>query len=182
MRDKFLLILLFFLLMAAIPLGFLTRQSRTSPQEFATPDEAFDAQAASAASLCKSSFCDEAIRAVAILQRTNHAAGNDTQTTESVISEKELYSRVKAIFDSGNEILTYQNRAVGIPVTLSTDGMLCSSGEAYLCAVASPWDSFSGETAGDGVSTTGINYLCERGLSAEEALRWYLPKLTVAAQ
>ncbi len=78
--------------------------------------------------------------------------------------------------------MTYQNRAVGIPVTLSTDGMLCSSGEAYLCAVASPWDSFSGETAGDGVSTTGINYLCERGLSAEEALRWYLPKLTMRAQ
>ncbi len=58
MRDKFLLILLFFLLMAAIPLGFLARQNRTSPQAFATPDEAADAQAASAASLCKSSFCD----------------------------------------------------------------------------------------------------------------------------
>ena len=119
---------------------------------------------------------------MAILQRTNHAAGNDTQTTEPVISEKELYNHVKAIFDSEKEILTYQNRAVGIPVTLATDGMLCSSGEAYLCAVASPWDCFSGEAVGNGVSTTGINYLCERGLSAEEALRWYLPKLTMRAQ
>ena len=182
MRDKFLLILLFFLLMAAIPLGFLARQNRTSPQAFATPDEAADAQAASAASLCKSSFCDEAIRAVAILQRTNHAAGNDTETAKPVISDEELYNRVKAIFDSENKILTYQSRAVGIPVTLSTDGMLRPFDKAYLCAVASPWDSFSGEAAGDGVSTTGINYLCERGLSAEEALRWYLPKLTVAAQ
>ena len=66
MRDKFLLILLFFLLMAAIPLGFLTRQSRTSPQEFGTPDEAFDAQAASAASLCKSSFCHPEVGATGI--------------------------------------------------------------------------------------------------------------------
>lgn len=182
MRDKFLLILLFFLLMAAIPLGFLARQNGTSPQALATPDEAADAQAARAASLCKSSFCDEAIRAVVMLQRTNGAAGTEPETTAPEISDKELYSRVKAAFNSHSEILTYQNRPVVIPVTLSTDGMLRPSGEAYLCAVASPWDCFSGETAGDGVSTTGINYLCQKGLSAEEALRWYLPMLTVQAQ
>lgn len=183
MRDKFLPILLFFLLMAAIPLGFLIQQNRTSPQPAASPDEAGDAPAAQAAGLCKNSFCDEAIRAVAILQRTNGAAGETAAQETNDISDKELYIRVKRIFDSTKEILTYEGKAVRIPVTMATDGSFRpAGGEAYLCAVASPWDCFSGETSGDGVSTTGLDHLCRQGLTAEEALRWYLPKLTVKVQ
>lgn len=182
MRDKFLLIFLFFLLMAAIPLGFLVRQNRTSPPA-ATPDEAVENPVAQAAALCKSTFCDEAIKAVAILQRTNAAAGTAADVQLDDISDKELYNRVKEIFNSSTEILTYQGKAVGIPVTLATDGSFRPSGsEAYLCAAASPWDCFSGETAGDGVSTAGLDYLCKKGLSAGEALRWYLPMLTLGTQ
>ena len=54
----------------------------------------------------------------------------------------------------------------------------------YLSPIASPWDCLNAQAdeqaACIGVSLCGVDYLCERGYSAEQALCYYLPGFTVS--
>ena len=147
MRDKIWMIGLFFLLMATLPLTILYKNSGTSGEEIsnydkAVTDTALDTEIRQAASLCRDDFCDEALRAVVILQKTNAAVSFD-QKQAGADADAALTARVKSIYYSDKEI---------------------DSGQACV-----------------GVSLNGLDWLCRHGLSAEEALLWYLPGMEISS-
>ncbi len=183
MRNKLIFISLFFILMAGLPLSFTLHGTQTSPEKPQTETTA-DFEAVAAAELCGSGFCDEALKAAAIIARTNSAAGRSTAESADNISDKELYDRVRSIYYSDKEILSYSGKPVFIPASMSSNGSTeNSSSLEYLDEVASPWDAFSENYSEslccEGVSMNGIDYLCRCGMSAEEALLWYLPRLKI---
>ena len=65
------------------------------------------------------------------------------------------------------------------------DGDVVSDNYPYLTSVASPWDCLSEEYDENlrcvGVSMNGVNYLCAKGYSAEDALLYYLPDFSVSS-
>ena len=186
MKVKVLMIALLFVLMAAVPM-FLMMQHQPSdeshPAEQApSPTDKTSTAVKTSAALCDSSFNDEAIKAVTILARTN--ALTKASTDNNNHSDKELSKRVKSIYNSNNEILTFQNKAVYIPFAKCSKGVTERDDKyAYIVPVASPWDCesrfYQAGTSCQGVSLNGIKYLCDNGSSAEEALKWYLPKLEI---
>lgn len=183
MKDKILMICLFFLLMAAIPLCLIVQNRGTGSEKSPSGSvSSSDRLAARTAALCDRSFSDEAIKAVAVIQNTNAAAGVNDENITDDISDTELLERIKAILPSEPALLTFNGKAAFIPVSASSNGNTQGSEEyVYLEGVASPWDYFSASYDADavceGVSLNGIKILCEKGLSAQDALRYYLPKL-----
>lgn len=145
------------------------------------------------AALCNENFSEESIRAAAILISNNYSVKpNDFDLTDKNIfldekyvddSNKDYYSKVKKVVNSLEELsITADNKSIFIPYSTVSSGYTLNSDESnYIVSVASPWDCFSSEYSNDskciGVSIYGINYLCSNGTSAEEALKWYLPKL-----
>ena len=97
-----------------------------------------------------------------------------------------LAARVKSIYYSEEEILTLGGKPAAVPCCPSTNGCTeASQTYPYLRAVASPWDAFcayrdSGQAC-VGVSLNGLDWLCRHGLSAEEALLWYLPGMEISS-
>lgn len=190
MRDKIWMIGLFFLLMATLPLTILYKNSGTSGEEISNYDKAgnsaaLDVEIRQAASLCRDDFCDEALRAVVILQKTNAAVSFD-QKQAGADADAALTARVKFIYYSEEEILTLGGKPAAVPCCPSTNGCTeASQTYPYLRAVASPWDAFcayrdSGQAC-VGVSLNGLDWLCRHGLSAEEALLWYLPGMEISS-
>lgn len=194
MKNKIILTAFFFVLMAALPLSFaVNRTGSGSSGESEASKTGQNPQtdgynqdpAAATAALCKPSFSDEAIKAAAIIQKTNIISGQ-VENISNDISDKELYNRVKSIYNSNTEILFHSDKPVCIPWSPCSNGFTSASEDYdYLEAVASPWDAFSplydGYLDCKGVSMNGISYLCSHGLSAEEALSWYLPNLQIKA-
>lgn len=147
------------------------------------------------AALCSDNFSEESIRAAAILIINNYSVNpNDFDLTDKNIfldekyvddSNKDYYSKVKKVVNSLDELsITADNKSIFIPYSTVSSGYTLNSDESdYIISVASPWDCFSSEYSNDtkciGVSIYGINYLCSNGASAEEALKWYLPKLEI---
>lgn len=171
------------MMMAVLPLGFTANPNAPSKS---VGKSSAEPHIAAVAALCDSGFCDEAIRALAVLEKTNAAAGQ-AAADGSNISDKEIYSRAERIYNSNNEILTFEGKPVAIPAGVCSNGFTeADGGVEYLEATASPWDAFSKRYSKSlscrGVSADGINYLCQSGLSAEEALGWYLPKLSPSHQ
>ncbi len=191
MKHKILMILLFFICMAAVPLGFIVKYGQTSSAKEPAPSPSAavskeETGALNALSLCRENFDDETIKAVCILQRTNIRAGDTEVKTADYPSETELYKRVKAIYNANKEILCYQNQTVTLPCSPCSGGFTEAAEEMpYLSAVASPWDCksdlYDAEIHCRGVSISGVQYLCSQGLSAEEALLWYLPGFHIEA-
>lgn len=182
MKDKIIMICLFFVLMAALPLGFITNNTRLSAEKQFDSNTYNNAFILKAAEYCKNDFCDEAVKAMAIIARTNGKASAKQPSLDKNNSDSELYSRLEKFYLEGNSVLRSKGKPVEIPVCKCTDGFTSASEKLdYLSAVASPWDSFSAERGESGeysgVSASGIEYLCENGMKAEEALKWYLPKL-----
>lgn len=183
MKDKFGMIGVFFLLMASLPLLLSVRQTGTSPRD-ATAGEASHITAAAmyAAALCPQECSDEALRAVAIILKTNLIAGESMPPAENTAVAPALQQRIQAIFDSNNEILVYQDKPAAVPLFACSNGVTAGGDRPYLCAAAAPWDAFAGASdvkAAAGVSVNGLCRLCDCGLRAEEALRWFLPQLRV---
>ena len=87
---------------------------------------------------------------------------------------------------SEKEILTIGGKPAAVPCCPSTNGYTeATQTYPYLRAVASPWDAFcayrdSGQAC-VGVSLNGLDWLCRHGLSAEEALLWYLPGMEISS-
>jgi hypothetical protein len=137
------------------------------------------------------SYCDEAIKAMIIILNTNYnydSTNFDLNNSNVYISKdsldnsnKELYSKIEELVNSAKELYLYNNDKICyIPFSKCSNGSTIKSEDYdYLCAVASPWDCFSSNYTEDlqceGVSLDGVNYLCEQGLSAQEAISWYLP-------
>ena len=189
MKYKIMMIVIFFLFMAAVPLSFVINNTGTSSYQQQTsekleekPDE--KEIILRTASLCRDDFSDEAIKAAAIICRTNEVSGKSYGSDDNNNSNLELYKRVEGIYNSNSEILCNNGEPVPVPCSLCSDGSTVKSGDyPYLEAVASPWDAFSelydSKSECTGVSLNGVSYLCGKGLSAEEALLWYLPKLEI---
>lgn len=143
------------------------------------------------AALCNKDYCDEALKATAILISTDYSVkpehfdlDNDNifmDNDKIDNSNKEYYSKVENIVNNlGNLYLSVKNKKVFIPYSKATCGYTYESDDCkYIISVASPWDCFSKEYREDtecvGVSLYGINYLCENGATAKQALKWYLP-------
>lgn len=183
MKNKFLIILLFFLLMAAIPMGFIVK-SRTKTT-VKSPKNRDDLIVAAAAALCGKDFDDETLKAAVILMKTNAAAGHLPEAEGNNDSDEELYSRVAAIDSESDAILRCNDKTVAVPYCACSNGFTETDAD-HPCfqAVASPWDFFCPEfdanTHCTGVSMNGVRYLCGEGLSAEEALLWYLPGFEIS--
>lgn len=188
MKDKILLIGLFFVLMAALPLGMIANGAKQSANEarLSAPQQSENEEAClkNAAALCDDSFSDEAVKAMAIVARTNCLCGAEA-ADDSIDTSSKLYGRIEKYYRSENTLLLYNNKPVAVPAEKCSNGFTKPSPkQEYIAAVASPWDcfckDFSPSVSCSGVSANGLDYLCKKGLSAEEALKWYLPNLTIS--
>lgn len=181
MKTKICMLTLLFILMAAIPLILAVNSAKIEPS---APQKQTDENAAisAAAALCDENSGEEVIKAAVILVKTNFSAGEIVKVDDNN-SKKELIERVAAVYHSKKEILTYQGKPVAIPFSKCSNGFTESGEAEYIEAVASPWDCFDKEYQAGlscrGVSISGIKTLCGMGLSAEKALKWYLPKVAI---
>lgn len=173
------------LAMAALPVmvaGF--SKGFPSPSTDATADSP-QAVLQVAAGLCPEDCCDEMLRAALIIAQTNLRAGYSQKDVFN--SDKELFKRLKSVYNSEKKLYLSENGKLRpIPFAPISNGMTVSNAEfSYLSPVASPWDCLNtqadGKAACAGVSLCGVNYLCEQGYSAEQALRYYLPGFTLSA-
>ena len=184
MRDKILMIILFFVLMAAIPLCFIANNA-TQNGMIDQKSEKPDPYISYVAELCDEDYCDEALKAMAIIAKTNSRLGGKLRSKTNNNSDLELYKRIKSLSSKENIIISIDNKQTEIPVSKCSNGNTVAPSESSgLTAVASPWDHFSPnfdpEAECVGVSADGIDYLCKNGMSAEDALRWYLPNSKIA--
>lgn len=147
------------------------------------------------AALCNENFSDEAIKAIAILINTDYEVNPDyfelkdkgvyLLKNELDNSIKKYYSKVQRIVNSmDKKTLTVHNKKIFIPYSQSSCGYTLDSTDCeYITSVASPWDcfmeSYDENSQCVGVSINGINYLCQNGASAEQALKWYLPEFQI---
>ena len=181
MKAKICMLTLLFLLMAVIPLVLAIQTVKNAPSAPRDPTDE-SAAVSAAAALCDENSGEEVIKAAVILVKTNFLAGEAVKT-EDDNSKEELIERVAAVYHSNKEILTYRGKAVAVPFSECSNGFTEKGEAEYIKAVASPWDCFNKEYRADlicrGVSISGIKTLCGMGLSAEEALKWYLPELAI---
>lgn len=140
-------------------------------------------------------YCDETIKAISILMNTDYTADKNSFDIsdpeiclfqeEADNSAKEKYTDIEQIVNSAKELTLWQNGEIKyVPYSETSNGnTIKSDSYDYLCAVASPWDcfdkNFDEQAECVGVSIGGIDYLCQNGMSAEEALKWYLPNFEV---
>lgn len=194
LKNRFFALLLFLFVMAALPLSVVrcdrgapsaaardSADSAESPPSTEKPDDSREQAVSCAASLCREDFCAEALRAAVILANTNRDAWKDMQFDSS----EELKERVRAVYFFEKELL-WQNETKYIPVSPLSNGQTQTDDNyPYLTSVASPWDCLSEEYDENlrcvGVSMNGVNYLCTKGYSAEDALLYYLPDFSVSS-
>lgn len=147
------------------------------------------------AAVCNENFCDEAIKAIAILLNTDYEVNPDKfdldnkevycSKDELDNSEKEYYSKIESIVNfMDKKTLSVKEEKVFIPYSQISCGYTLDSEYCmYIMSVASPWDCFSQDYDEKaeciGVSVNGINYLCQNGATAEQALKWYLPHFEI---
>lgn len=193
MRKKIVALICLLLAMAVLPaivVGF-SGHSPTANEKAETTDSAektvdnSDIICKNAAKICSEDFCDEALRAALILVNTNYIIDKNSVDNSNFSSSKELISKLKKVYNSVSELyLSENNEVLSIPYSEISNGKTAQSEDyPYLYSVASPWDCFDENYDEDyicvGVSMRGVNYLCENGYSAEDALLWYLPDFEV---
>lgn len=181
MKKKFAAIISLMVIMGMLPVAVVSLSGKSVSIGASTPDSANDKEktvCACAAVMCESGFCDEALRAALIIAETNLAAGFDEDIN---YSDKELYNRIVGIYDSEKEkYISFDGKPVYIPHSSCSNGVTVKNEKyTYLSPVASPWDcecrNYSADISCEGASMYGINRLCEKGFSAEDALGYYLP-------
>ena len=198
LKNRLLALLIFLFVMAGLPLS-VVRCDLGAPSAI-TPDSVEKTAAADtalpsagnqggeneeavvyAASLCREDFCEEALKAAIILANTNR----DSWGKEIFDSSEELKDRIRTHYSSEKELL-YHHESKYIPIAPLSNGQTQTNDTyPYLTAVASPWDcldeNYNENNQCVGVSMNGVNYLCTKGCSAEEALLHYLPDFTVSS-
>lgn len=190
MKNKIAAIISLLALMALLPAAVVNISGKSAENSVATNDSAESSDDKSikicsyAEKLSNNNFCDEALKAAVIIANTNYLSGN-FEKTGNFNSNAELFNKIHKIYNSNKEnYLSHNNKAVFIPSSVCSNGNTISSEKyPYLRPAASPWDSECGEFSEDsectGVSMYGINYLCQKGYTAENALKYYLPLLEV---
>ena len=185
MKKMFAAFFALLLAMAALPAAVVSGlKGYGSPLAGASPDSAQEV-IDSAAALCPEDACDEMLRAALIIAQTNLRASYAQKGVFS--SNKELYKQLKGKYHSTEELyLQRDGKNCSIPCAEISDGITEDSRDfPQLSPVASPWDRLNSHAddraACAGVSLRGVNYLCEQGYSAEQALCYYLPDFTLSA-
>lgn len=147
------------------------------------------------AALYKNDYSAETIKAITILLNNDYSLEPDKfDLSDSSVclyienadnSIKEIYPQIKKIVSSSKELLIYyDSKNVFVPYSeISNGNTIYNESYSYISPVASPWDCFSKEYDENsecaGVSIEGLDYLCKNGMSAEDALNWYLPKCEI---
>ena len=188
MKKKIAAFLCLLLIMGILPLVVVSLSGKAGDYSKSTADSADGLHnedpriCAIAANMCGSDFCDEALKAALIIAKTNYISG---QKENDNYSDKELYNRIADIYNSNKEIyLTYKEEVKYIPHSFCSNGSTVKSEKYdYISPAASPWDcgcaEFSKGNKCEGVSMYGINYLCGKGYSAQDALKHYLPRFEI---
>lgn len=143
------------------------------------------------ASEFREDYCEEGLKAVAIILNSNYNSGvklNSISKDEFLKKHKNgerYYSKIeKTSEEYGNTIITYKGKPVTVPFSYVTNGD-CQSDYAYIRNTANPRDLINAGYTFDsepGVSLNSINELCKRGLSCEEALNRYFKKISIVKQ
>lgn len=209
MKVKILSITVFLLIMALLPfaaakcsfLDFNSVQSVSTadsiPDDNNTEDDSYEKVLCGlVAAKYNDNYCDETIKAIAILLNTDYTVRPDAfditdkntciYEYDSDNSLKEIYSKIKKTVNSTLELTVNKNgKKLYIPYSDSSNGMTIENADYdYLTCVASPWDCYAENYDENaeciGVSINGIDYLCKNGVSAEEALKWYLPDFDIS--
>lgn len=191
MKFKMLMIVFFFALMAAVPMMLIGGAVKPIMHQDETAtisteklsDEEIVCQ--TVASLCNEEFNDEAIKAVTVLVKNDYHLQPEYFENSNYNSNKEIYNKVKKYYNSDTAIRNNDLQKCFVPYSDCSNGFTYSDNSyTYLDGVASPWDCYSEYYNENnkciGVSLNGIKYLCNEGLTAEEALLWYLPKLSIS--
>ena len=137
--------------------------------------------------LSEEDFCEQALIAVLAIAKNNITANNIkiTADMEKTDYNKELYSKLEKLYEKADLSISCKGETVYIPTaTLSKGYTEADDSYPYMKSVASPWDctnkNFVYEKEyPEGISLHGINYLCNEGMSAKEALKWYLPDFDI---
>lgn len=208
MKLKLISIILFLVIMAALPISVVKcnftnsdsgnseiKNNVSEPSDSKQINDQKTLLCGLVAAQYDESYCDETIRAIAILMQSDydaepqkfHLKNKDIYLSknEAENSIKEKYSDFEKAVNSVSEIkITKDNKTLYIPFAKISNGQTITDKEYdYLSPVASPWDCFNvnyePENKCAGVSLCGLDYLCKSGMTAEEALKWYLPEFEI---
>ena len=190
MKNKIAAFICLLALMALLPAAVVNISGKSAENSISTDDSAKAADEKDkliceyAENISDISFCDEALKVAVIIANSNYFS-DDFETNKNFNSNSELYKKIRTIYNSNKELyITYNSEVVFIPCSFCSDGNTKTSEKyPYLCPVASPWDCgcshYSKENECTGVSMYGIDHLCKKGYTAENALKYYLPLLEV---
>ncbi len=179
-----------FLPLFAVGIGKSAFGASESAYESATPEDADSKNILPGlvAAACEDDFCPEAAKAAAIIINTclyYDKSSFDMTNKEVYTPEVKLSEEKTNAVNSGSELyITIDGEIKYIPFSKTSCGYtIADENYPYLCPVASPWDCFYAEfdknAACSGISMSGINYLCQNGFTAEEAIKWYLPNAKI---
>ena len=87
--------------MAVLPMGFISNIGDREPKTNAAPNSDYKRYISKAAEYCDNSFCGEALKAIAIIARTNCKSGAELPSEANDNSDSELYKRLEKIFNDG---------------------------------------------------------------------------------
>lgn len=208
MKEKAIFIILMLTLMALLPFvaAKCSNTDLNMSKTSATADTAKESEnnsdkdallCALVAAKYKDDYCDDTLKALAIILNTNYKVNPDSfklddksiclYEKDANNSVKDAYPKIKECVKSVKEkTLCIESKAFFIPFSLTSNGHTYESPDYnYLFSVASPWDcyqkDYSENTECIGVSINGVNYLCKQGNSYEEALKWYLPQFEITS-
>lgn len=208
MKFKLISVLLFLVIMATLPLAVVKCNFKSNNSEYINTENDENKHVNNEQDddinvlLCgfiaaqyDESYCEETVKAVAILMQTDYDVKPqkfDLDNKNIYLSKdkadnsvKEKYSDFEKAVSSVSEIkITKNNKTLYIPFSKISNGQTVTDKEYdYLSPVASPWDCFNinynAESNCVGVSLCGLDYLCKNGMSAQEALKWYLPEFEI---
>ncbi|MCR5653647.1 MAG: hypothetical protein K6F88_07575 [Ruminococcus sp.] len=138
----------------------------------------------------KKEFCEEGLKAVAIILNSNYKSGVKLNTLsksnflKKFTDGERYYSLIeKTIEETGGRYITYKGKPVKIPCSFVTDGK-CDSVYPYLRDTCNPADLINPHytfNSSSGVSFNSINKLCKKGLSFEECLDRYFTDIKITA-
>lgn len=186
MKKRLAAIICLLIIMGILPLAVVRISGENKGITNASTPDSIQAQnkssdisevCAYAEKLCREDFCDEAIKAAVIIANTNYDIDDNKENNNS---NSELLKRIESVYNSNKELyIAYDGEKRFIPYSYCSNGSTVKSEDyEYIKSAASPWDCYCDEYSPDltceGVSMYGVNYLCENGFSAEEALKWYL--------
>ncbi len=197
MKQKLILISIFFIIMALLPFTIVKcsfydnyEKNVISSTNISIENEKEKILCGLVSALYVDSYCTETVRAITIILNTNYDVSTFDLNDKSVYlpedklsgSIQEFYGEIKKIVNSNKEFYLSKNKEkLYIPYSNTSNGSTAQN--KYLCSVASPWDCFNPDFDENiicyGVSLSGIDYLCKNGMNAEEALLWYLPDFEI---